>query len=232
MPHTTLPLWPDATNAQKLDKLRALVDDLYRYQLATHVEQVIAILEAHPCADDKERDDVQRIIALAHAHPNIFSPLCEVGHITGSALVVHVPTKQVLLNHHRKFDRWMQFGGHMDNDLAPHNTALREAREESGLSDVRFVELDATHFQGASRLPVPRPFDIDIHSVPQRADPNGDRPEHLHLDLRYLVTTDQPHLAAVSHESNDVRWFGFDELPSLDLEPGVWRMIRKAMRYL
>ena len=28
----------------------------------------------------------------------------------------------------------------MDNDLAPHVTALREAREEIGLSDVRFVD--------------------------------------------------------------------------------------------
>jgi 8-oxo-dGTP pyrophosphatase MutT (NUDIX family) len=222
MAHSTLPLWPDATDTQKLDKLCAMVDDLYRYHLAAHIGQAIEILEAHNCEDDKERADVQRIITLARAHPNIFSPLCEVGHITGSALVVHVPTQRVLLNHHRKFNRWMQFGGHMDNDLAPHLTALREAREETGLRDVQFVSANL------SGLDIPRPFDIDVHVVPQR----GDRPEHLHLDLRYLVTTDQPEQAQVTDESNDIRWFTQAELNTLDLEPSLWRMIRKTQRHI
>jgi 8-oxo-dGTP pyrophosphatase MutT (NUDIX family) len=221
LPHATLPDWQNAGDEERLEKLRLMVEDLYRYQLAEHVQRVIAVLEQHPCADEKEAQDVQRIIELARLHPNIFSPLCEVGHITGSALIVHPPTRRVLLNHHRKFDRWMQFGGHMDNDLAPHVTALREAREESGLSDVH--AFDATHLSGASHL-TPRPFDVDIHIVPQR----GDRPEHLHLDLRYLVTTDAPDAIATSDESLDVRWFSLDALDALNLEPGVWRMIRKA----
>jgi len=69
-----------------------------------------------------------------------------------------------------------------------------------------------------------RPFDVDIHIVPQRSD----RPEHLHLDLRYLVTTDAPDAISTSDESLDVRWFTWPELDALNLEPGVWRMIRKA----
>jgi len=234
--HATLPLWQDANATQKLETLRAMVEDLYRYQLGDKVEQVITILEAHVGVDDKERADAQRIITLAREHSNIFSPLCEVGHITGSALVVHPPTKRVLLNHHRKFDRWMQFGGHMDNDLAPHVTALREAREETGLSDVWFVGTDpaAQPSQPAQRpgsAPVneiPRPFDVDIHLVPQRQE----RPEHLHLDLRYLLATGRPADMAASSESIDVRWFRPDELDALNLEPGVWRMIRKARAYL
>jgi 8-oxo-dGTP pyrophosphatase MutT (NUDIX family) len=226
MPHATLPLFDDAPPAQQIAKLREMIDDLYRYQLGASVAKIIAILEQHPCADEKERADAQRIIALAQRHPNITSPLCEVGHITGSALVVHVASRRVLLNHHRKFDRWMQFGGHMDNDLAPHVTALREAREESGLMDLRFI--DATHSstnsgQGASHLGL-HPFDVDVHVVPAR----NDRPEHLHLDLRYLLATEQPDAAQVTDESNDIRWFTLPELDALDLEPGVWRMIRKA----
>ena len=227
MPHATLPLWQDTTDTQKLDKLRAMVDDLYRYQLGAHIEHIIAILEQHLCADDKERDDARRIIELARAHPNITSPLCEVGHITGSALVVHLPTRRVLLNHHRKFNRWMQFGGHMDNDLTPHITALREAREETGLSDVKFVRTDSPRPQPLPQGEggtIPRPFDVDIHVVPQR----GERPDHLHLDLRYLVSTDRPDEAKASDESNDIRWFARDELAALGLEPGVWRMIHKA----
>lgn len=220
MSHATIPLFDDATPAQQIAKLREKIDDLYRYHLGAHVAKIIALLERHPCADDKERADVQHIIALAQQHPNITSPLCEVGHITGSALIVHLASRRVLLNHHRKFDRWMQFGGHMDNDLAPHITALREAREETGLSDVWIV--DGPH------LATPRPFDVDIHLVPRR----GERPEHLHLDLRYLIATRQPDAAQATEESNAIRWFGYDDLDALGLEPGVWRMIHKAQAVL
>lgn len=230
LPHAILPLWENAGDEERLDKLRLMVEDLYRYQLAAHVERVVAMLEQHPCADEKEAQDVQRIIELARLHPNIFSPLCEVGHITGSTLIVHPPSRRVLLNHHRKFDRWMQFGGHMDNDLAPHVTALREAREESGLDDVRLIPLPRqtgrrSLWEEGQGVGV-RPFDVDIHVVPQR----DDKPEHLHLDLRYLVTTDAPDAIATSDESHDVRWFTLDELEALNLEPGVWRMIRKAQQ--
>lgn len=222
MSHATIPLFDDATPAQQIAKLREKIDDLYRYHLGAHVAKIIALLERHPCADDKERADVQHIIALAQQHPNITSPLCEVGHITGSALIVHLASRRVLLNHHRKFDRWMQFGGHMDNDLEPHVTAFREAREESGLMDLRFTPLP--RFSGEGSGVGAFPFDIDVHVVPAR----GDRPEHLHLDLRYLLSTDQPDAAQATDESNDIRWFSLDELDALDLEAGVWRMIRKA----
>ena len=222
MPHATLPLFNDATPAQQNDKLREMIDDLYRYQLGASVAKIIALLEQHPCADEKERADAQRIITLSQRHPNITSPLCEAGHITGSALIVHLPSRRVLLNHHRKFDRWMQFGGHMDNDLEPHLTAMREAREETGLTDLRFALIPQEVGEG-SGVGV-RPFDVDVHVVPARHD----RPEHLHLDLRYLLTTNQPDTAQVTDESNDIRWFTLDELHALDLEAGVWRMIRKA----
>lgn len=104
MTHATLPLWDDAPPDERLDKLRAMIADLYRYQIGASIERIVNMLEAHPCADEKEAADAQRIIALCRAHPDILSPLCEVGHITGSALVVHPASRRVLLNHHRKFN--------------------------------------------------------------------------------------------------------------------------------
>jgi 8-oxo-dGTP pyrophosphatase MutT (NUDIX family) len=218
MTHAILPFWNDATADEKLNKLRLMVADLYRYQLGAQVEHIVAILEAHAYADEKEAHDVQHIIELCRAHPNILSPLCDAGHITGSALVVDPRATRVLLNHHRKFNRWMQFGGHMEHETEPHVTALREAREETGLRDLHFLpDVDE-----------PKPFDVDVHLVPQQ----GNRPPHEHLDLRYLLATDQPEQASATHESNEVRWFTFAELESLDLEPGVRRMIRKAQAIL
>lgn len=210
--HATLPLWNDASDAQKLDKLRVLVDDLYRYQLGAAIERIITLLQAHAPADDKEARDVAFIIEMCRKHPNILNMNCEPGHLTGSALVVHPGSGRVLLNHHRKLDKWLQFGGHFDYETDPADVALREAREESGISDLRFAQLPAT------------PFDIDAHIIPAR----GDRPEHWHLDLRYLVYTDTPDQAALSAESHEIRWFTIAETEHLPLSGEMRRMIGKA----
>jgi 8-oxo-dGTP pyrophosphatase MutT (NUDIX family) len=215
MSHATLPLYEDADIGQKLAKLRAHIDTLYRYQLGEAVDRVIAMLRRHTPADDKEARDRDTIIALCETHPNIFNMNCEPAHLTGSALVVHPPSRRVLLNHHKTLNRWLQFGGHFDLETEPWRVALREAREESGLRQLQF--------HPAMRDPAP--LDVDVHTIP----PRDGRPEHLHLDLRYLLTTDAPGDARASEESNAIQWVTFDEADGLaegNIE--LLRMLRKA----
>jgi 8-oxo-dGTP pyrophosphatase MutT (NUDIX family) len=215
MSHATLPLWDDADTEQKIAKLRAHIDELYRYQLGAAVVHVIAALQRHAPADDKEERDRATIIALCEAHPNIFNMNCEPAHMTGSALIVHPPTQRVLLNHHKSLNRWMQFGGHFDLETEPWRVALREAREESGLRQLSFLP----------KVKTPAPFDIDVHTIPAR----GERPQHLHLDLRYLLTTDAPGEAQISAESHEIRWLSFDEARTLTQDSQeLQRMLNKA----
>lgn len=214
--HASLPLWQNATPEQHTEKLRVLVMDLYRAQHGPALAKVIDDLERHLCADESEANSVRQIIALAKENPNILWANCEDGHITGSALIVDGACERVLLNHHKKFDRWMQFGGHPDFETEPWRVALREAREETGLTDLHFVGQDGQDY--------PRPFDVDAHIIAER----GERPRHFHLDMRYLLATITPDAAQATHESNAIRWFGVDEALAMDLEPNVLRMIRKA----
>lgn len=202
-----------------MDKLRVLVMDLYRAQHGPALVQVIADLERHPCADESEAQSVRTIVELARANPNILWSNCEAGHITGSALVIDAACQRVLLNHHKKFDRWMQFGGHPDFETEPWRVALREAREETGLTDLVFV-----YPAGQNATEPPRPFDVDAHLIAAR----GERPQHLHLDMRYLLVTRSPHLARATHESNAIQWFEMDDALAMPLEPNVLRMLRKA----
>lgn len=214
MSHATLPLWANANADERIAKLREQVDDLYRITHGAALQRIVATLQAHHCADEKESRDVQFIIEMCHAHPNILSATCEVGHITGSAIVMDTNRERVLLNHHKKFDRWMQFGGHGEAESEPHLIALREGIEESGLDDLRLFP-NAIH---------PLLLDVDVHPIPQKPP----RPQHYHLDMRYLLLTDAPQLARATDESNDIRWFALTELDALNLEPNVQRMIAKA----
>lgn len=212
--HATLPLWADAPEAGRLEKLKQQVEDLYRYALGPAMNRIIAMLRAHPCADEKEARDRDFIIAQCMAHPTLFNMSCEHAHLTGSALVAHPASGRVLLNHHKKLGMWMQFGGHFDYEVEPWRVALREAHEETGLADLRFMP----------ESPDPAPFDIDAHVIPAR----GGRPEHLHLDLRFLLATDSPDQAQATAESHAIRWLTLEETQTLTLDPGVRRMLDKA----
>ena len=75
----------------------------------------------------------------------------------------------------------------------------------------------------------PRPLDVDVHDIPAR----GGEPAHLHLDLRYLVLAPaEAALARSPMESDEVRWFGWDELGNLDLDAGLRRALGKTRAFL
>ena len=56
-----------------------------------------------------------------------------------------------------------------------------------------------------------------------------EEPAHEHLDLRYLLTAPRGVTPAASTvESKDARWFTWDELTALNLDPGLRRALAKA----
>ena len=132
------------------------------------------------------------------------------GHLTGSAWVVDPARTRTLLTHHRKLDLWLQLGGHADGDPDLAAVALREAREESGLTRLRLVS--------------PAVFDLDRHRIPARKDV----PEHWHFDLRFLIEADPAEPLVVSDESHDLAWVELDRVAALNPEESLARMVRKT----
>jgi 8-oxo-dGTP pyrophosphatase MutT (NUDIX family) len=217
--HARLPLWDDKSDAQKLETLHSLVMDLYRYELADTHRQLLEMLNAHQTTDPKEIADIATIKRLIHEHPNIINMNCEVGHITASAIVVDMTSKRILLHFHKRLQRWLQVGGHADYERDFSLVALREAQEETGLPDL-------AHYPEQTSVV---PIDYDIHTIPQ----SNDKPEHLHLDFRYILVTNQPDaLSPADGESTRFKWLSFDDALSLgdDIDDALHRLIDKTCK--
>jgi 8-oxo-dGTP pyrophosphatase MutT (NUDIX family) len=129
------------------------------------------ILRAHVASDDREEADRVAMLRLLVELEEPTARDQERAHFTASAFVVDESCERVCLVEHAKLGRLLQPGGHVEpTDVSLEAAALREALEET--------RLDLDFHPNA-----PRPFDLDIHEIPERPG----EPAHFHLDVRYLL---------------------------------------------
>ena len=100
-----------------------------------------------------------------------------------------------LLHEHDKLDMWLPPGGHVDRDELPHETALRETFEETGLRLELAADGGPYDTDQVESLPRPAAFlleDIDVHD-------NG-RVAHQHVDFVYFAESDGRTVEPVGHD--------------------------------
>ena len=87
-----------------------------------------------------------------------------------------------LLHEHDGLDVWLPPGGHVDRDELPHETALRETYEETGLRPDIVTDAGPYDTDQVTSLPRPAAFlleDIDVH--------DDGRVAYQHVDFVYFA---------------------------------------------
>jgi 8-oxo-dGTP pyrophosphatase MutT (NUDIX family) len=172
-------------------------------------------LRAYEPADELEAEHRRAMLALARESADPFSRAhFAPGHFTASCFIVD-DRARLLLHHHRRLERWLQMGGHVEGDESPAAAALREGAEESGLRDLAPI--------GAGI------FDLDIHTIPAAKG----EPAHDHFDVRYLARTARPEAITIDRgESNELAWVTLDRAAELMPHAESLRVLRKIERLL
>lgn len=156
---------------------------------------------------DFQKDMIQFVQENADFHQRINLA----GHLTASAWILSPDQKSILMIHHKKLNRWLQPGGHLEaQDDTLEAGARREAIEECGLTHLELFS------EGI--------FDLDIHPIPEK----GNEPAHFHYDVRFIYQTKNWELEADFAEVNHIKWRKVDELLTENSEQSIHRMLLKT----
>ncbi|HAB99832.1 MAG TPA: NUDIX hydrolase [Parachlamydiales bacterium] len=170
---------------------------------------LLDLLRHYSSSFPEEMEFKARMLAFVEAHEECFERSLEIGHVTASCWLLNREGSKALLLHHAKLGRWFQLGGHAVGHPDVLEVAVKEAREESGIEEIRPI---------SSKI-----FDLDIHLIPE----NSKEKAHLHYDVRFLLQVGSDEEVKSNRESKQLLWIGKDPKESPTDNPSILRMMTK-----
>lgn len=174
-----------------------------------------------PC-NEQEKKDKEIILYCMEAFDDVFTRNNRLVHMTGSAFVVNKKRDKALMVYHNIYGSWSWAGGHADGEKNLLSVALREVKEETGISNIAPVFPDI--------------FSLDVLPVLGHTKRGEYIPAHLHLSVCYLFEADETDpLIVKADENSDVRWITMDEVVKYSNEPHMkvvyGKLIEKSNKY-
>ena len=173
-------------------------------------------LAAYRPWNGQEARDRDVILAFLQTAPDAFSRDNLIAHMTASAWAVNARRDRVLMVYHKIYDSWSWTGGHADGEQDLLAVALRELREETGITHVRPVTEDI--------------YSVEVLTVDGHERRGVYVPSHLHLNLTYLLEADENDPLRICEDDNKgVAWFTLDEALAASTEPWFVQRIYKKL---
>lgn len=177
------------------------------------IGQLLYFLESYRGLDKNEETHRVQTIEFLKKNKDPATRKNLSGHLTTSAWLLSPDLHKVLLTHHKKLHKWIQLGGHIEGESNLLDSALREAKEESGIENILALQ--------------PQPIDLAIHDIPAYQN----EPAHKHYDLTFLLQAQNLNYR-VSEESYKLGWFDPGELLKTTKETNLLRLHRKWFGHL
>ena len=159
-----------------------------------YIKQIINFIPAN----QQEIQDKKIILEYAEKFPhNILIRENEFAHITRSGFIMNRTLDKVLLIHHNIRNAWAWTGGHVDGNADFLHVAIKEAKEETGITSVTSLTKNIVS--------------IDVLPVYGHQRRNKYVSAHLHLSVAYvLIASEKEALIVKEDENTDVAWFSTD----------------------
>ena len=168
----------------------------------------------------QEARDTTELLRRLEAGEDLFHRENTAAHLTASAWVVSPDRTRVLMAYHNLYDSWAWLGGHADGERDLLAVALREVREESGVSAVPVCD---------------QLFSVEILPVSGHEKRGEYVSSHLHMNVTFLLEADPSALIRSKPDENSrVAWFTLDGAVAASSEPWmrdrIYRKLNEKLR--
>lgn len=162
--------------------------------------------------NEQEDRDKELILKCIDSYDNILLRENTLAHITSSGYIVNKDRSKVLMIYHNIYQSWAWTGGHADGDDDLLHVAIKEAKEETGLKNVKPVINDI--------------LGLDVLTVNGHVKRGQYVSSHLHLSIAYLLEADEEDLLIVNEEeTSGVKWLPINELHIHCNEPYIVKSV-------
>ena len=119
---------------------------------------------------------------------------------------------KVLFIHHKKQNRWLTIGGHVELNEDTDEAVFREVKEECGL-EIELLNTKPDIISEGTKI-LYTPSFMDIHEVGNN---------HKHIGLVYFARAKSGEFIHNKDEHNEIRWFSKEDMnnPEFDISPSI-----------
>lgn len=174
------------------------------------------LLEKYIPYNEQEAKDKEVMLKYLHDFDNVYTRENEYGHFTASSWIVNKDRTKVLMIYHNIYDSWGWTGGHADGETNLYNVAVREANEETGITDLKPL--------------VDGIFSIEILTVNGHVKRGKYVSSHVHLNVTYLFEADDTIPLRIKEDENSgVKWVDIDKAVELSTEDNMKVVYQKII---
>lgn len=140
----------------------------------------------------------------------------ELFHVTSSSVILNKKMDKMLMTYHNIYKSFGWQGGHNDGDENCLNVAIKEAKEETSLTDF---------------LVLPKIYSIDFLPVCSHMKNMKYVPAHLHLNVCYVFIADEnSHIQIKEDENSAIEWVNINDIPTKCSEPELTEIYLRIIK--
>ena len=141
-------------------------------------------------------------------------------HMTASTVILNETATKMLMIHHRIYDAWTWQGGHADGEEDLLHVAIKEAKEETGLSYFRPVMS-----RNGTLL-----YRLDILPVKGHVKNGSYVSPHLHLNAAFvLIAKEEEECSLNEAETKGIEWVLLEDIDVKADEPDITPIYHKLI---